>query len=459
MAVFGSSLIGFLIAVAILVTIHELGHYLAARWTGVRVVRFSVGFGPVLLRWTGRRSIFKGTEFAISAIPLGGYVRMIDTRDPEFAELRGAALDEAFNRQPLWKRSVIVAAGPLANFILAFFLYAFALAAPDRDLSAVVAQPEPGTPAAMAGLQGGERIVRIDGRAVAHWGDVRWEQLSHLFSDELTLVTERSGIERSVVLSRKDATVAQGSPDNVGARVAGWGIAFDTPAVIGTVRAGGRGELAGLQSGDRIISINDQPVRQWTQFARAIQAAAEQAITLEIDRKGVRSRIDVKPRAETVAGRAIGRLDITAISGAQLGDGWVVERERSLSEAIVAAGQRTSDATVLTVRVLWAMLTGEVSLRQISGPLTMAEGAGTTLSQGAVSFTLFLAIVSISIGVLNLLPVPMLDGGQLLYHLLEAIKGAPLSERAEALGQRVGIGFVTALTALALYNDFLRIIS
>ena len=165
------------------------------------------------------------------------------------------------------------------------------------------------------------------------------------------------------------------------------------------------------------------------------------------------------PRKETVNGQSIGRIDVAAIRSLKLGDSWVVDRERSVPEAIVAGVQRTIDATTLTVRVLWGMLTGEVSLRQMSGPITMAEGAGVTLNQGAVAFTLFLAIVSVSIGVLNLLPVPMLDGGQLLYHLLEALKGAPLSERAEAFGQRIGIGFVTALTALALYNDFLRIIS
>lgn len=460
MAIFGSSLIGFLIAVAILVTIHELGHYLAARWCGVRVVRFSVGFGPVLLRWTGRRSIFRGTEFAVSAIPLGGYVRMVDTRDPEFSAISGDAAAGAFNRQRLWRRSVIVAAGPLANFVLAALLYAFALAAPDRDLSAIVAKPDNGTPAYVAGLQGGDRIVRIDGRNTAHWGDVRWELLSHLFSEELNVVAERGGIERTLVLLRKDAAHGeQASPENVGARLAGWGLNFDQPAIIGTVRAGGRGEIAGLLSGDRIVAVNEQPVRQWSQFTRVIQSSVEKRTPLEIDRRGMRLRIDVTPRAEVVNGRPVGRLDVTAISPAQLGEGWIVERERSVSDALVAAMQRTTDATVLTVRVLWAMLTGDISLRQISGPLTMAEGAGQTLSQGAVSFTLFLAIVSISIGVLNLLPVPMLDGGQLLYHLLEAIKGAPLSERAEALGQRVGIGFVTALTALALYNDFLRIIS
>jgi regulator of sigma E protease len=457
MAVFGSSLLGFLLAVAILVTIHELGHYLAARWCGVKVIRFSVGFGPVLLKWVGKRSILAGTEFAISAVPLGGYVRMLDTRDPEPSLGRDVDSGAAFNRQPLWKRSVIVAAGPIANFVLAAFLYAFALAAPDRDLTALVATPEINTPAAVAGIRGGERILRINNRAVAHWGDVRWEMLISLFDAEIRVDVDDRGTERNYVLTRNDSPAV--APDSVGARLSGWGLVFDQPAVIGSAKVGGAAQLAGIKGGDQIVAVDGVPVRQWTQLTKAVQAAPGGQIKLGVSRQGSIQEIVVNPRAELIGGRKVGRIDVAAESPLNLGEGWLTDRQRSVIEAIVAAAQRTYDATILTVRLLWGMLSGDISLRQISGPLTMAEGAGATLSQGTVAFTLFLAIVSISIGVLNLLPVPMLDGGQLLYHLFEALKGAPLSERAEAFGQRVGIGFVTALTALALYNDFLRILS
>lgn len=456
MALFGSSIAGFLLAIAILVTIHELGHYLAARWCGVRVLRFSVGFGPVLLRWTGRRGIFAGTEFAVSALPLGGYVRMLDTRDPEIAASISNVAD-AFDRQPLWKRSVIVAAGPLANFVLAFGLYTAALAAPDRDLQAVVAAPDAGTPAHAAGIRGGMRIARINDRDVAHWGDVRWQLLAHVFDDELALVVDDGGIERSLLLQRPAQKTL--TPDGIGNRLAGWGLSFDQPAMVGRVVAGGPAERAGLQVGDTVTAVDGMAIRQWNQLTRAVQARPDAAMVLTVDRRGVRSDVTVTPRGELVAGKRIGRIDVAAAAPDMLAKDSLVQRQRSLGAAVTDGFQRSVDATVLTVRVLWGMLVGDISLRQISGPLTMAEGAGTTLKQGAVSFTLFLAIVSVSIGVLNLLPVPMLDGGQLLYHLLEAIKGAPLSERAEALGQRVGIGFVIALTALALYNDFLRIIS
>ena len=457
MAVFGSSLLGFLLAVAILVTIHELGHYLAARWCGVRVVRFSVGFGPVLLRWIGRRGIFRGTEFAVSAIPLGGYVRMLDTRDPEFADLNEAETRAAFNRQSLWKRSIIVAAGPMANFLLAVLLYAAALAVPDRDLSSLLATPDADTPAAIAGLRGGERILRVNDRPVAHWGDVRWELLVNLFDDQLKLDVDDRGIERSYSLSR--GLTGGIGPDSVGARLGGWGLSFDQPPIIGTVKAGGPADVAGLQERDVVLAVNGLAIRQWNQLTRAIQQSPNLPLTMVVERTGAKRDVTVTPRNDVSGARPVGRIDISAVNPTVLGEGWVVARERTLTEAVGAAIERTVDATTLTARVLWGMVVGEVSLRQISGPLTMAEGAGATLNQGAVSFALFLAIVSISIGVLNLLPVPMLDGGQLLYHLFEAIKGAPLSERAEAFGQRVGIGFVTALTALALYNDFLRIIS
>ncbi len=457
MSVFGSSLLGFLLAVAILVTVHEMGHYLAARWCKVKVIRFSVGFGPVLIKWTGKRSIFAGTEFAVSAIPLGGYVRMLDTRDPDLIDPRHVDTSAAFNKQSLWKRSVIVAAGPLANFILAAFLYALALSAPDRDLTAFVAKPEPNTPAAVAGMRGGENILRINDRAVAHWGDVRWALLTSLFDTELQLDVDERGVERSVTLTRGESAAA--ASDSVGSRLSGWGLVFDQPAIIGTVKEGGPAAAAGLRTGDQIVAVDGQTIRQWTQLTKVVQAAPGGQVRLGVSRQGATQEIIVKPRAELIAKVSLGRIDVGAINPLTLGDSWVTDRQRSIPDATIAALQRTYDASVLTVRLLWGMLTGDISLRQISGPLTMAEGAGSTLSQGAVAFTLFLAIVSISIGVLNLLPVPMLDGGQLLYHLLEALKGAPLSERAEAFGQRVGIGFVTALTALALYNDFLRIIS
>lgn len=457
MGVFGSSLLGFLVAIAILVAVHEFGHYLVARWCGVRVLRFSIGFGPVLLRWMGKRSVFRGSEFVLSALPLGGYVRMLDSRDAELASELVRTPEAAFDRQTLWKRSLIVAAGPLANFLLAFVLYSGALAMPDRDLAPVVATPAANTPAYAAGVRGGMRILRVDGREVAHWGDIRWLLLARVFDDTLEVDVDDGGIERSFALQRSLSSSL--TPEAIGARLAGWGLSFDQPAQVGTVKAGGPAARAGLETGDRVLSVDGRAVRQWSELTRAIQAAPEVALNFVIERGGTRESVVVTPRADTLAGQRIGRIDIAAAAPDTLAPGSIVNRSRSVGEALEAGALRTFDATVLTVRVLWGMVSGEISLRQVSGPIAMAEGAGATLQQGAVAFTLFLAIVSISLGVLNLLPVPMLDGGQLLYHFFEAIKGAPLSDTAQAVGQRVGIGFVIALTALALYNDILRILS
>jgi regulator of sigma E protease len=458
MSIFGSALIGFLIAVAILVTVHEFGHYLVARWCGVKVIRFSVGFGPVLLRWIGKRGLFKGDEFVVSAIPLGGYVRMLDTRDEEFPPKDASEAATAFDRQVLWKRSLIVAAGPLANFLLAILLYAAALAMPERSPAAVLGSPRAETAAAVADVRGGETVKQIAGRDVFNWDDVRWQLLVHMFDERLSMTLVDGGIERQVELTRS----AEGASGDVTAkRLTSWGIGIFQPAVIGSVVAGGPAAAAGLVANDRVVAVDGKRVNEWGELTQLIQAAPNRVLTLQVVRDAASPplSISVRPKAVAVGERSIGRIDVTPANLLASKDTEIAEGKRGVGAAALEGVLRTLDATSLTARVLWGMVTGEVSLRQVSGPLSMAEGAGATLKQGFTAFLLFLAIVSISIGVLNLLPVPMLDGGQLLYHLYEAIKGSPPSERALVFGQRIGIGFVTSLTALALYNDFHRIFS
>jgi regulator of sigma E protease len=456
MSIFSSAILGFLLAVAILVTVHEFGHYLVARWCGVKVIRFSVGFGPVLLRWIGKRSVFTGSEFAISAIPLGGYVRMLDTRDEEFPPKNEAEAAQAFDRQKLWKRSLIVAAGPLANFLLALLLYGAALSMPERSLTTVLASPRAETAAAAAGLRGGETIVRIAGREMLSWDDVRWQLLAHMFDDTLSMSVVSSGIEREVQLQR--APLAS-NEDPTGRRVVGWGLGVFVPPVIGNVVANGPAAQAGLQANDRIIAVEGKRVNEWVEFTQYIQAAAGRSVELDVKRDASNIKLSVTPKSVAVGDKTVGRIEVTPINLLESKDAEATTYQRGFGAAFVEGMYRSLEATQLTVRVLWGMVIGEVSLRQVSGPLSMAEGAGATLKQGLTAFLFFLAIVSISIGVLNLLPIPMLDGGQLLYHLYEAIKGSPPSERALILGQRIGIGFVTSLTALALYNDFHRIFS
>jgi regulator of sigma E protease len=259
------------------------------------------------------------------------------------------------------------------------------------------------------------------------------------------------------VLKRADATV--GLDQSANPRLVSWGLVFDQPAILGRVIDDGPAAKAGLRSGDQIVSVNGYAVRQWTDFTQAIQKRADVATSVRLMRGALETEVSVIPRKVEANGNSVGRIDVLPIDPTTLVEQWVVDPQRSVVSAVIEGTYRSVEATWLTVRALWGMITGEISLRQVSGPISMAEGAGATLKQGSGAFILFLAIVSVSIGVLNLLPVPMLDGGQLLYHFIEAIKGSPLSERAEALGQRIGIGFVTALTGLALYNDFLRMFS
>jgi regulator of sigma E protease len=456
MSIFGSAIIGFLLAIAILVTVHEFGHYLVARWCGVKVLRFSIGFGPVLMRWMGKRSVFKGSEFAISAIPLGGYVRMLDTRDEEFPPRNHEEAAQAFDRAVLWKRSAIVAAGPLANFLLAIVLYGAALSMPERALVPTIGAPRAETAAAVAGLRGGETIREINGREMYNWDDVRWQLLAHMFDNRLSIKVVSGGIERDVELQR--APLAE-NEDPTGKRLLAWGIGIFHPPMIGRAVENGPAALAGLRANDRILAIDGKRVTEWFEATQIIQTAPGRPLEIEVSRDGVNLKLSVTPKAVVVGDRTVGRIEVMPVNLLDMKDAEFAEKKRGYVDAFVEGTYRTVEATQLTLRVLWGMLTGEVSLRQVSGPLTMAEGAGATLKQGSNAFLLFLAIVSISIGVLNLLPVPMLDGGQLLYHLWEAIKGSPPSERALVLGQRIGIGFVTSLTALALYNDFLRIFS
>jgi regulator of sigma E protease len=271
----------------------------------------------------------------------------------------------------------------------------------------------------------------------------------------LTLVD--GGIEREVELSRS----VSGEGDLTAKRLVGWGIGIFQPSVIGTVVAGGPAAAAGLLANDRIVAVDGKRVNEWGELTELIRAAPGRHLELDVVRgtSSVPIKISVQPKPFAANGTTIGRIDVTPVKLLANSDADLSTNKRGIVAASIEGVHRTIEATTLTGRVLWGMVTGEVSLRQVSGPLSMAEGAGATLKQGSTAFLLFLAIVSISIGVLNLLPVPMLDGGQLLYHLYEAIKGSPPSERALIFGQRIGIGFVSSLTALALYNDFHRIFS
>lgn len=437
------TLLAFILALGILITIHELGHYSVARWCGVRVLRFSVGFGRVVYQRTDRH----GTQWALSLLPLGGYVKMQDDPPPGATAAQAA---ESFNAKPVGQRFAIVAAGPIFNLVLAAALYAGLNLVGTQEPAARVAQPAPGTPAAIAGIQAGDRITTIDGQAVASWSDARWRLLDVATQGgkvEFTLTRQGRNIPGVLSLPAGDNQATGTDP----LATSGLTLFVPTPTVRGVVE-GSAGERDGLRQGDVIVRVQDVPDPDTRQLIDIIQAHGDSALPLTVLRDGAQVSLTVTPRPEVVDGKSIGRL------GVQLGG--EIERVKvsyGLGQSIVKGVQRTWETSWFSLKMMGRMLTGDVSWRNISGPVTIADYAGQTARIGVAAYVAYLALISISLGVLNLLPIPMLDGGHLLYYLIEIVRGKPLAEHWMAMGQRVGIGLLGMLMALAFFNDFTRL--
>jgi len=454
-----TTLLAFALAIGILVTFHELGHYWVARWCGVRVLRFSVGFGKVLARRTDRH----GTEWALSAIPLGGYVKMMD-QAPAGAPPEEAA--RAFDTQPVAKRFAIVAAGPVFNLVLAVLLYAGLYAVGTQEPAPVLAQPAVGTPAAHAGVQAGDAVIAVNGAPVTSWSQTRWAVLETLAAGgTLTLeVAPRDGgrsQQRELYLPRAADPVARDMGEATGLRLYG-------PVVVRSVVAGGSAERAGLQAGDRIAAVTagigehlDNPSRLENPgvnaFIDTILRHPDEPLTLRVQRgtypNTVTLTLVVVPAPEANPdGLVIGRI------GAQLAaDVAQVTVRHGVLESLQRGASRTVATAWLSLRMMGRMVTGEVSVRNISGPVTIADYAGQTARIGVAAYVAFLALISVSLGVLNLLPIPMLDGGHLFYYLIEIATGRKLSARWLVWGQRTGAVMLAGLMSLALVNDLLRL--
>jgi regulator of sigma E protease len=415
-----------------------------ARLCGVKVLRFSVGFGKVILRRTDRH----GTEWAVSALPLGGYVKMQD--DPP-AGASPAEVAGAFNSKPVGQRIAIVAAGPIFNLILAVFLYAGLNMAGTEEPVAVIAQPAADTPAARAGLLSGDRILAIDGEEVASWSDARWRLMDVMAtggSARIEVKTPAGAVQqRELALPSNTMDPAGGDP----LAAAGVRLAQPKPAVR-VVNDGGEGQAAGLRTGDLILAVNGVPTPDTGALVRQIQESAGKTLALTLARDGANISLNATPRAETVNGQVIGRL------GVQLGgDVPMVTVRYGVFESLWKGAVRTWDTAWFSLRMMGRMITGDVSWRNVSGPVTIADYAGQTARIGIVAYIAYIALISISLGVLNLLPIPMLDGGHLLYYLVEIVRGSPPPARWIDIGQRAGIGLLASLMGLALFNDFTRL--
>ena len=447
------SLVSFIVAIGVLVTVHEFGHFWVARRLGVKVLRFSIGFGKPLWKRTFGAD---NTELVIAAIPLGGYVKMLDERE---GEVDAAEAERAFNRQSLRTRIAVVVAGPAFNFLFAIFAYWLMFVAGVPGLRPVVGDVTPASYAAQAGIVRGDEIVSIENKLTPTWEAVVLELLDASLDEQssvLLTVTGADGTDRRLAAGFEDS----GKLLQKGGVLENFGLSpWQPPAVIERLVAGGAGDRGGLRSGDQVVMADGTAISYWSQWVDYVRERPEQLIRVQVLRDGRELMLELVPEKTTDNGQQIGRIGayVRLPSEEQRATMRVVVRH-GLLEALPAALGKTWSVTTLTLRTLWKMVTGVASVENLSGPISIAKYAGQSAAIGLATFLGFLGIVSVSLGVLNLLPVPVLDGGHLLFYLLEWIKGSPLSEVAQLTGQKIGIAMLLALMSLAFYNDIMRLL-
>ena len=438
-----NTLFAFVVALGTLIVAHEFGHYIVARLCGVKVLRFSVGFGrPLLSRRFGKDQ----TEWVLAAFPLGGYVKMVDEREGEVAP---AELPRAFNRQPVHKRFAIVLAGPVANFILAVFVYWLLFMHGLPGARPVIDAPLAGTPAAVA-FHGGETIVSIAGKPVRTWEEVRLALLKAAVARHSVEVDVR---DDDGALQVHTLDLSGMEPDKVNSdfldAVGLQPLKGGPKPVVETLLAGGAAERAGIRAGDRVVAINGAPISGWEPLVKTIRANPAVPLEIAIRRaSGERAVLRVTPDTVQENGTAVGKIGVGPFINVQYAAG----------PALWQGVKKTWDMSVFTLEMLGRMVIGEVSLKNLSGPITIADYAGQSAQMGWMAYVSFIALISISLGVLNLLPVPVLDGGHLMYYIAEIIRGRPVSDRTLELGQRVGMVVLFSLMAFALYNDIYRLV-
>jgi regulator of sigma E protease len=444
---FASTIVAFIVALGVLVAFHEYGHYLAARLCGVKVLRFCIGFGrPVWMRRFGR----DGTEWALAAFPLGGYVKLLG-HDSEDA-VPEAEAHRAFNAQPVGKRMFIIAAGPLANFLLAITLYWGLNVHGVEELPPTMAAPAAQSPAALAGLVSGDTVTRVGEHAIASWSDLNWRMLQALEA-RATVSLETRAASGHIAFPRLDLSRLDGGfdPDQDALKRLGFTPFRPSPRVVG-LEPDAPAARAGLREQDVLLQIDGNPVAGADAFVAAMRASPGRERRLLVRRDGVSLEIAVTPQAIQSGGVAVGRI------GARISDRMDPVRVRyGAVDALSKAAAQTWETSAFSLRMLWRMLQGEVSWRNLSGPVTIADYAGKTARLGLEYYLGFIALVSISLGVLNLLPVPLLDGGHLLYYFIEILRGKPVPASVMEIGTRVGLALVVTTMVLALYNDIHRL--
>ena len=449
---FLNTVLALIVTLGILVTIHEYGHFWVARRCGVKVLRFSVGFGKPLFTWRDKH----GTEFAIALIPLGGYVAMLDEREGEVAP---ELLNQAFNRKPVLQRIAVVAAGPLVNLLFAVLVYWAMFVSGIEKVVPVVGSVEPQSIAEQAGLEPGQEVLAMAGEDVNSWDQANLVLARFIGESATVPVTvqySEQGLRKHLLLNLNNWTFdpEQQSPlQAIG--VQPWRPVY--PAVIGQLLEGEAAAASGLQSGDRIVSANGVAVTEWSDFVLLIQQQPQVPVDLEVDRNGVLHGLTVTP--------GLKHLDDGSVVG-YIGAGvepveWPPEMIRQVRygvlESLINAFMKTWQMISLTLDSIWKMVEGALSVKNLSGPITIAKVAGASAASGLEAFASFLAYLSISLGILNLLPIPMLDGGHLLYYTVELIRRRPVSEKVQMIGLRIGMAMLFALMGVAIFNDLMRL--
>ena len=444
------NLAAFIVALGVLITVHEFGHFWVARRCGVRVERFSIGFGKALWRRTDKL----GTEYVIALIPLGGYVKMLDERaEPVAPELR----HYAFNNKTVGQRAAIIAAGPIANFLFAIFAYWLVFIIGVPGVRPVVGEITPNSIAAQAQIQPGTELKAVDGIETPDWDAVRLQLVSKIGDEHTTLSVAQFGSNQ-----RQDKTLdlrhwafepdKEDPVSSLGMRPRGPQI----EPVLSEVQVNSAASKAGLQAGDRIVKVNGQSLTQWMTFVTLVRDNPDKPLALDIERQGSSLSLTLTPDSKQVNGKAEGFAGVVP-KVIPLPDEYKTVRQYGPFSAILEASDKTWQLMKLTVSMLGKLITGDVKLNNLSGPISIAQGAGMSAEFGIIYYLMFLALISVNLGIINLFPLPVLDGGHLLFLAIEKLKGGPVSERVQDFSYRIGSILLVLLMGLALFNDFSRL--
>ncbi|MCE3219169.1 sigma E protease regulator RseP [Vibrio diabolicus] len=446
------NLISFIVALGILVAVHEFGHFWVARRCGVKVEKFSIGFGKSIWSKVGK----DGTEYSISMIPLGGYVKMVDSRVDEVPEHEKHL---AFDKKPLWKRTSIVAAGPIFNFLFAIFAYWLVFLIGIPAVKPVIGEVTPNSIVAEAGIESGMELKSISGIKTPDWESVNMGLISHIGDDLMTVTLTSANEVGSEVTKTLDLREWEFDPETQSA-MQSLGFAPYTPEVyrvIEQVSQGGAAEKAGVLPGDEIVAIGEQRITEWKQVVEAVRSNPDTPIELTVLRQGYEQTLTLTPGSRELANKEVVGFAGIAPKVAEWPESYRFDLQFGVLESVGKAVDKTGQVIGLTISMLKKLIVGDVGLNNLSGPISIAKGAGATADYGLVYFLGFLALISVNLGIINLVPLPMLDGGHLLFFAIEAVIRRPVPERVQEMGFRIGGAIIFSLMALALFNDFTRL--